>query len=78
MPRYFFDIYDDIKVIDSDGLVLGDLTAARNEAARALAEAAKDLLPGDGPHKDLLISVRDDTGAVVLTAKLSFSAEPPF
>jgi hypothetical protein len=78
MPRYFFDIDDDVKLTDDEGMALPDLKAARGEAARALAEAAKDVLPDGGHEKELVISVRDDTGAVVLTARLSFSTHPPF
>ena len=78
MPRYFFDIHDDIDVTDHEGMELPDLKAARAEAARALADAASDLLHNAGHEKDLVIKVRDETDTVVLTARLSFSAEPVF
>jgi hypothetical protein len=78
MPRYFFGIHDDVDVTDHDGIELPDLRAARSEAARALAENAKDMLPGDGSAKTLEINVRDETGVVVLRAWLSFSSDPAF
>ena len=40
MPRYFFDICDDIVSTDEDGLDLADEDAARAEALRG----ARDLI----------------------------------
>jgi hypothetical protein len=78
MPRYFFDIHDDIEIIDQEGQELPNLRAARSKAAMALAEAAKDELPDNGPAKDLTVIVRDEAGKVVLTTRLSFSSDPEF
>jgi hypothetical protein len=77
MPRYYFDIHDDVDIVDDTGQELRDLRAARDEAARALSEAAKDMLVSDGPRKELMIVVRD-TSSVVLKAKLAFTTEPEF
>jgi hypothetical protein len=77
LPRYFFDVHDDVDIVDDMGQELPDLRAARDEAARALSEAAKDMLISDGPRKELQIVVRDSS-SVVLKAKLAFTTEPEF
>ena len=47
MPRYYFDTRDDEKFIpDEVGIVFSGIEAARDEAARGLAEMARDVLPG--------------------------------
>ncbi len=78
MPRYFFDIHDDVDVTDEVGLELPDLKAARSEVARALTEAALDALPSNGPSKAMTINVRDEGGRRVLQAVLSFTTDPEF
>jgi hypothetical protein len=73
MPRYFFDLFDDMVVIDNVGLELPDLDRARREAISAIAGVAQDILPGDGPAKTLRVNVRDESGSVVITAEISFA-----
>lgn len=68
MPRYFFDLFDDMVVIDDVGLELPDLDQARREAV-----SAKDILPGDGPAKTLRVNVRDESGSVLIAAEISFA-----
>ena len=47
MPRFYFDVRDDDKSIrDDEGLEYVDIQGARDAAARALADVAKDVLPG--------------------------------
>ena len=47
MPRYYFDIRDNgALATDEEGLVLVDLRAAEVEAARSLADMARDMPPG--------------------------------
>jgi len=76
MPRYHFDILD-IGWVDPDGIELPDINAVKKQAAMALAEAAKDLLPDDGLQKTFAIVVRNAAGQVVLKTSLSFLAEFP-
>lgn len=75
MPRYFFDVHDDVDIVDTQGQDLPDLKAARHMAVQALTEAARDILPDDGPAKELVVVVRQD-GKIVLRARLNFSTDP--
>ena len=46
MPRYYFDVRDGGKFTeDSEGIVLAGIEAAGEEAARGLADLARDVLP---------------------------------
>lgn len=75
MPRYFFDVHDEgDDVLDTQGMLLPDLEAARLEATRALIGIAQDVLPADGPQQSLSISIRDETGSVVLTVVIDYRA----
>lgn len=70
MTRYFFDSRDGEKFIpDELGIELPDVEAARDQAALALAEIAKDVLPGSS-RREIVIEVRD--GAPVLKTSLVF------
>jgi len=75
MPRFFFDVHDDIDVIDDVGIELPDLDAARAEAARTLADVASELLPDNGMRKTLAINVRGESGQMVLKTSLRYVAE---
>jgi hypothetical protein len=73
LPRYFFDSYDDGRLLEDDvGLEYSDLEAVKAEAARALAELARDVLPGK-VQRELAIEVRDEAGPV-LRAVMKFEA----
>ena len=64
MPRYFFDTRDnDNFTPDPEGLELPDLAAARTEVARALAEMAREVIPGS-EHRTLSIEVCGDDGPI--------------
>jgi hypothetical protein len=75
MPRYFFDVHDGVSTTDDEGIVLADLTAAKDMAARTLSEMALDRLPGNGLRKELFVSVRDESNRKILRVTLSFAAE---
>jgi hypothetical protein len=73
MPLYFFDTRDNDTFIEDDiGLELPDLEAVKIEAATALAELARDVLPGS-LQRDLAVEARDESQPV-LKAKLRFEA----
>ncbi|HVI34409.1 DUF6894 family protein [Phenylobacterium sp.] len=73
MPLYFFDTRDgDVFIEDDMGLTFPDLEAVKVEAARALTELARDVVPGS-LKRELAVEVRDDAGPV-LVARLTFEA----
>jgi hypothetical protein len=73
VPLYFFDTRDDDEFVrDDTGVNFDDLDAVKAEAARALAELARDVLPGSS-RRELAIEVRDDQGPVLL-ARMTFEA----
>jgi hypothetical protein len=73
MPRYYFDVHEgDHFVPDEVGLVLPNLETARDQATRALAEIARDTLPGT-LQREIAIEVKDETKVPLLRAGLSFA-----
>ena len=75
MPRYFFDIDDgDVCSPDDEGLDLSGPWEAREKAIDVLPDVARDVLP-DGNRRDMITSVRDQSGTVLFRAKLSLVAE---
>ena len=75
MPRYYFDIDDGQRQFhDEDGSDLPNLRAARAEAVGILPHIAEDI-PLDGDNHDMTTSVRNETGDIVLTARLSLVNE---
>jgi hypothetical protein len=80
MPHYYFDTRDNENFIaDEIGLDLQDVEAARDEAARGLADLAKDILP-EGIQRTLAIEVKDEFKRPLLRTALVFEVkylEPP-
>ena len=75
MPCYHFDTHDGARfTTDETGVELDGINAARQEAARRLAELAQEILPDDD-RREAVIEVKDETGQRVLVAKLSVSME---
>ena len=74
MPLYYFDSRDGESFIeDEDGLKFPDLETARDEATAALADLAKDVLPGS-MRRELAIEVRDEHRNPSLRTSLVFEA----
>ena len=77
MPRYYFDTDDGAEQLrDEVGLELGDDQAARDEAARGLADMAKEYLPGGAPQRNMTVWVRDGSGEALLQVSCSFAVRP--
>ena len=73
VPLYFFDTRDNDNFVEDDvGVELSDLDAVKAQAARSLAELARDVLPGS-LQRNLAVEVRDERQPV-LQAKLRFEA----
>lgn len=77
MPLYFFDTDNgNMALRDDIGSELKDDRAACNEGTWALAEMAKDFLPGSGPQKNIVMSVRDSQGRALMQLSLRFAVTP--
>lgn len=72
MPRYFFDIHDDVQALsDTEGEhFFASPDQAGKRAAQILSEIALHE-PGENGRSNLLALVRDEAGCVVFTAALS-------
>ena len=68
MPRYFFDLYNDITALDDEGRELPDLESAKNNASKEAREMVEASVHDHG-RVDLRhrIELRNDAGAVVHT-----------
>jgi hypothetical protein len=80
MPRYYFDLRENGKVaVDDDGMELRDIEAVQEEAARSLADLARDAVRCNFRSRsahDMAIEVRDAAGPV-LQVKFTFAIERP-
>jgi hypothetical protein len=77
MKRYYFDIRDGDQIIpDEEGLELSTLEKVQEEAARSLADMARDAVRGQlhGTAQRIAIEVRDDTGPV-LQVRFTFEVD---
>jgi len=76
VPVFFFDTDDGQTTFRDDvGTELPDQEAARDEASHALAELAKEYLPGGAPQKNITMWVRDQNGEAVMQLALSFAVK---
>ena len=77
MSRYYFDMRDEDDVAsDEEGLELPTIESVQEEAARSLADMARDAVQThrDGTRRPMAIEVRDDNGSV-LQARFTFEVE---
>ena len=73
VATYFFDTRDNAEFVEDDfGIEFDNLEAVKVEAARALAELARDVIPGS-LKRILTVEVRDRQGPV-LKAVMTFEA----
>jgi hypothetical protein len=76
MPRYFFDTDDgESHARDQDGLELSDPWEARDMALAVLPDIARDVIPRGDRRRNIVSIVRDESGEVMYSARLSLSAE---
>ncbi len=72
MTRYFFDSRDGPEFFrDEEGLEFDSIQSARDEAARALVDFARDAVPGS-ERRELAIEVRDESHHPLFRATLMF------
>lgn len=77
MARYYFDLHDhDGLTMDENGLELPSLMAVQAEAAKALADMARDTAHDldDNSKHFMAIQVRDNSGPV-MQVKFTFEVE---
>lgn len=78
MPRYYFDLIEgDVLAVDQEGLELSSLRAVQAEAAKSLADMARDAVHGFPPRfgqRKMAIEVRDETGPL-MQVKFTFEVE---
>ena len=79
MSRYYFDLREgDELAIDEEGVELPDLRSVQLEAARSLADAAKNIAYTEAEAilgQRMGIEVRDENGRSVLKATFTFEIE---
>ena len=78
MPRFYFDLRDDTGIArDEEGLELSSPRAVQAEAAKSLADMARDAVisaPATGARQRMAIDVRDANGPV-MAVTFSFAIE---
>ena len=75
MPRYYFDVRDGEEFTPDDlGIEFDGIERARDEAARALGEIAREALPGS-VAREIAIEVRDEDKEPLLRAALRFEVQ---
>ena len=68
MPRYYFDIHNDIETRDDEGRELADIATALEQALDSARElVCESVQRHGGVNLDHRIDVRDEAGEVVLT-----------
>ena len=75
MARYYFDLQDNDGITpDDEGLELRNLALVQDEAARSLADMARDAVRTNASNQRMAIQVRDDKGPV-MNVRFSFEIE---
>ncbi|MCA1361259.1 MULTISPECIES: hypothetical protein [Bradyrhizobium] len=78
MTRYYFDLRDDKGIaLDEEGLELSSARAVQAEAAKSVADLARDAMlgaPPTGDRQEMAIEVRDASGPV-MQVKFNFQIE---
>ena len=72
MPHFYFDLVENGEVLrDDNGLVLGDIEAAKVEARKALADLVREEIRDGATRRrpgEVAVHIRDHTeGPVVMT-----------
>ena len=72
MPRYFFNVMNDVKTQDFDGLVLADLEAAKGEAEKDIVDIKQSHFNSlSGEWSNWSIEICDHKGALLLVVPFS-------
>ena len=77
MPRYYFDLRDGVELaVDEEGLELNSLQSVQAEAAKSLADMARDAVHSSTSTNahSMAIEVRDEIGPV-MQVRFTFEVE---
>jgi hypothetical protein len=75
VPRYYFDIRDGESFIqDDDGVDLSGIQEAKEQASRALADMARDAIPGLDVY-EMAIEVSDEAKNPLLRTMFRFEVQ---
>lgn len=75
MPRFYFDVHEDGKVIlDEEGLEFDSLDAAEREAAITAAEIGRECLP-KCRTRNIKVEIRDQHGQRVCAVRVSIEVQ---
>jgi hypothetical protein len=77
MPRYYFDLRDGVELaVDEEGLELKSLQSVQAEAAKSLADMARDAVHSSNSTNthSMAIEVRDEIGPV-MQVRFTFEVE---
>jgi hypothetical protein len=76
MPRYFFHVQDGRAIPDTDGTMLPDIDAAREEAVRLSGGLLKDHAKEFWSSQPWLMEVQDQAEALLFTLRFSATDGP--
>ena len=77
MPKFYFDLFNDITALDQEGIELPDEAAARKQAWTAAAQLVADqLMLGNRFNPAHRIEVRDDQRRTIYTLRFRDLIEP--
>ena len=74
MPRYFFNVYDDRKLIDEEGTVLPNWRVAQAVAIRYAGELLQSEAERLKAGEDWHLEVTDETGLILFRLDFSLNA----
>ncbi len=66
MPRFFFHIFDDVEVLDDEGIELSDAAAARAAAVEGARALICDQVRKGEVHLEHRVEVADEAGERIL------------
>ena len=75
MPRFFFNLYDDLDVLDEEGLELPDLEAAKAVGVQNARSIAAEQVLGGKLVLSSRIEITDERGKVVKKIRFADAIE---
>ena len=75
MPRYFFNVYDDVVAIDDEGVELPSLEAAKLQALAGARELIGEQVKHGYVERSHWIDICDEQGSTLHTLRFSDAIE---